>query len=93
MSLIAYVEALRKARWEKGKKEYRDHPDAPFNGDGKLAIDHEIEELADGMNYNDQSARDREISARAASEIDAKYREIVLILDDEIKRRAAEVSA
>jgi len=89
VSLILWIEKVRKERWERGREQYRAHPDAPFNGDGKMARDHMLEEVADALNYNEQSARDREITGWAAGEIDVHLREVVRILEADSKRSAA----
>lgn len=88
MSLLAWIEKYSRERWETGRRKYRSHPDEPFNGQGRRAVDHLLDEVADGLNYTSQAAINREVTAWAAGEIDMKLREIVEILDADVRRRA-----
>ena len=71
----------------KGINEYRGgDASAPFNGQGKRATDHILDETADSLNYNEQAVRDGEITAWAACEIEVRLHEIVNILEADALR-------
>jgi hypothetical protein len=82
-----WIEKERKRRWLKGIQEYRGgDASAPFNGQGLRALDHFLQEHMDGKNYLDQAARNGELTAWAACEIDVRMHEIVNILEADVLR-------
>lgn len=86
MSLILWIERERKRRFAKGVLKYRSDPSEPFNGNGKRATDHMLEEVADALNYNEQAARDGDVTAWAACEIEVHLHAIVQILEADVLR-------
>jgi hypothetical protein len=88
MTLLADLDRRRRARWLRGMAYYR-QPHEPFNGNPVVEL---LAEIEDGINYVEEGARQGLLTAWGASELDAKLRECVAILEADQKRRLYETA-